>query len=285
MDNFKLQLNNLISILYKSLDSYNQIEELSRNEFKLIVKSSFIKQLEILHLLSTENKDRSKILFIPLLRGSCEDLIALKYIKHIFGLKSNRLVRLQVTLGINKSLSQQKLFFNKYRPNQIVLTEAENVLTQKAKKEYEELLKSKGITGKKLPSTEIMAKEIELTDLYEFIFRGTSDFVHFNNGILARMAWKNKLGNFHISINNFNEYYSSFSYFYSAFVFSFFCETFKSEVRLSTSDWEIIKKMKTLIESEAFWPEIVTFEEMNIRRPQQISRILTESLQKLERGN
>ncbi|MFZ4671942.1 MAG: DUF5677 domain-containing protein [Flavobacterium sp.] len=283
MKNFQLRLKTLVVQLHKSADSYNRLETSTKKEFKLIVKSSFIKQLETLNALVTESTEKSKFLFIPLLRGSCEDLIALNYIKQIFGRKSNRLVKLQITLGVNKSLTNQKVFFAKYRQNQRVLTEDDILEIDRVKNEFKLLLQSKGINGNKLPSTEVMSKQIGMDDYYEFVFRGTSDFVHFNNGILARMAWSYKSGGMHLSTNNFNDYYSQFSYFYSAFVFVKFCELFKKEIELTKSDLVIISKMNNLILTEHFWPELVTFEEMNIRRPQQITRILSESFSRLSR--
>ena len=109
-----------------------------------------------------------------------------------------------------------------------------------------------------------MAKKVGLSDLYEFLYAATSEVVHFNVRIALRSGWGAQKGEFSFSPSNFSMYYQHFARTYSAYLLLRFCRTFRSALTLSSAFMNAIDSVEVVLESEIRWPEIVTFEEMNV---------------------
>lgn len=111
-----------------------------------------------------------------------------------------------------------------------------------------------------------MARTIGFSEFYEFMYRACSSFVHFKPGILLRTVWYDNQNVGNISISNFNRYYWDFSSFYGVYQFLVLYKEFKSIIDINnilTSEIDILKES---FKSRHF-PEVITFEELNITRP------------------
>ena len=114
-----------------------------------------------------------------------------------------------------------------------------------------------------------MAIDSKLKVLYDFLYHATSRTVHFSPNVLLRMGWFNKNdGPILFSIRNFTEYYSFFSKYYGTYLFIQFAKSLKKELKLDNEVYSLIKELEKVLHSMGEAPEIVTFEEMNFKRPE-----------------
>jgi len=72
-----------------------------------------------------------------------------------------------------------------------------------------------------------------------------------------------------------------FNRFYISYLTIIFCKTFKEKLKLKGDIWIVIKKLEKELDTYLTWPEIVTFEEMNIKRPSEIFTLLRLSQKRL----
>src|SRR5690348_2019081 len=108
-----------------------------------------------------------------------------------------------------------------------------------------------------------MADKSGLSELYDYIYHATSIFVHFNPHVLLRMGWGD-LPEITFSTRHFNAYYRHFACFYGAYLFKELCAWMISIGLLDKAVETSLQKIVDLLGKETRWPEIVTFEEMNI---------------------
>lgn len=72
---------------------------------------------------------------------------------------------------------------------------------------------------------------------------------------------------FQFPISNFNEYYWDFSSFYGVYQLLLLYKEFKEIIDPKSIITEEINKLKMTFKHRAHYPEIVTYEELNIDRP------------------
>ena len=121
-----------------------------------------------------------------------------------------------------------------------------------------------------------MATDAALVELYEYLYSATSDMVHFSPHNLLRSGWSKKETPYHhFDIQNFHKYYNLFNHFYGSYLFVLFSKTFKKELWIKKTANTIIKKIEEDILGIARWPELVTFEEMNVPNVEAIRLVNT----------
>jgi hypothetical protein len=74
---------------------------------------------------------------------------------------------------------------------------------------------------------------------------------------------------------NFYKYYEQFNKFYAAYLFIEFAKSFKEELSFSSSISISIKKLRSHFTKQSFYPELVTFEELNKKRPSDFWKMFT----------
>lgn len=117
------------------------------------------------------------------------------------------------------------------------------------------------------PSVESMTINGGLKPLYNFLYHATSRTVHFSPNVLLRTGWFKEGEPIEFSTKNFRNYYSIFNLYYGTYLFTQFAKIFKKELGLDKTVVKKISGLEDLLKSVDRVPEIVTFEEMNIRRP------------------
>lgn len=251
-------INELIAALSKSSIGEQDL-------FNKTVKATLVKSYEFNCTLS-KYTDENTFLMVSSLRDICEDYIVLRYVSNEHNKVKDQVIDLMMHMDIFASSIVQWKFFEKYHPNQILLYEAD---FPKKEEEYKSKLRnivnSQGkMSGKKsLPSVRFMANKSGLSELYDYIYHATSIFVHFNPHVLLRMGWGN-LPEITFSTRHFNAYYRHFACFYGAYLFKELCAWMISIDLLDKAVETDLQKIVDLLEQETRWPEIVTFEEMNI---------------------
>jgi hypothetical protein len=106
-----------------------------------------------------------------------------------------------------------------------------------------------------------------LSVLYDYIYRLTSGTVHFSVQALMRAGWGPTKEQFTFSTNNFHCYYLSFAQVYGAFLYCLYFECFGKVLRPSKRVLKNIGKIREAVLLQSRWPEMVTFEEMNVNLP------------------
>lgn len=231
--------------------------------FLNVLKGCFIKSFEYATLCRGGLMEGSFFFLAPVLRGICEDYIILRFLQ----IKKNEEERDKILLNKAKSLifesvKKQCKFFEKKRPFQPVVKAIPEFFSLKVN----------------LPPTGNMAREVGLNDLYDFMFAVTSDVVHFNPRVIMRNAWGKDKHQFKHSTKNFDLYYKNFCCTYSSYLLCEFAKAFQSELKLSRNYLAHISELEKDLNEQLRWPEAVTFEEMNLKKPNDIMRILLKSI-------
>jgi uncharacterized protein DUF5677 len=191
-----------------------------------------------------------------------------------------------VLLDICDGLALQVEFFGAYRPDQPILCPPRQMRAQNnARNQLEELKakykwKSRGM----LPSVAYMARASGLSALYKYLYAATSKWVHFNPGILSRMGWGPESSTgapFRFSTKNFSLYYIEFNRFYGALLLTEFVDKLHNALNLPPEVDAYIHELRIYTEEYVRWPEVVTYEEMNVRPPSQLNRLLSSSAYRL----
>lgn len=270
--------------LFEKIKEYNSHPTPTDNlkeTYLCVIKASFVKCLEYNYFIQKDNISENSFFCAPFLRGICEDLIVLKYIRKYFNTDKDELISVYMQYLIETSVEAQTAYFDKIVPDQISpRKEKEKLKINELEDRLKKIMHKNGLNKDRIfPSVEHMAIDGKLKQLYDFFYHATSRMVHFSPNILLRMGWYNrdkegKLGETIFSSFNFHLYYEQFNKFYAALLFVEYSMTFKTELGLDHSFMTIVKKIKKSFSEDSFYPELVTFEELNIKRPSDFLRIM-----------
>jgi len=177
-----------------------------------------------------------------------------------------------------EGLAAQEEYFSEERPWQpIVLNKASAEVLDK---QLRTISMSLGWTGRSAwPSVSFMAKQSSLTSIYNFFYSATSKWVHFSPHILTRMGWggseeDNSLDTeWHFAKSNFAGYYAEFNRVYSAQLFARLLKG-PANTLLDTQTEKAVNDLMEVIQSQLRWPELVTYEELNLEGPSTALRIV-----------
>ncbi|MCO5240539.1 MAG: DUF5677 domain-containing protein [Chitinophagaceae bacterium] len=204
---------------------------------------------------------------LPTLRGICEEYIVEKFIFSHFPENSDEVIHLRHYYDhLNSSVVQWK-YFEANRPDQLLYYQ-----DSFSTKMEETKIRLKAIVKAKLPkvplkgvfpSVHFMSKEAGELELYNYLYHASSSFVHFSPNNLLRMGWGD-LPDINFSTANFKLYYRDFSLFYGLLLLSKLCKWQKAHGFLPGFDENFIKVMASILDRAERWPELVTFEEMNV---------------------
>ncbi len=253
--------------------------------FTCILRAAFAKNYEFNCICNSLTDQKDAYFLMASLRGICEDLIAIKYLKDKIHIDRDELLSLMVQKGTLEGIVIQREFFRENKPEQIIVdvTEAETEIEAISEKIKNIFIKN-GLKGDKdFPTISHMATDSKLIKLYNYLYYATSKLVHFEPGLLLRLGWAENMisRKFRFSTKNFNKYYYDFCSYYSAFLFIQFYKVFKRDLQLETLFKKDIKLLQTILNDTVRMPEIITFEELNIKPPSDIIRLLTKSAQRL----
>jgi len=279
----KLPFEIYLEVEKKCVDLYSADGQLSLPIQAL--RASFIKCLHFnISICERESKD-NLMFFMPMLRGICEDIIYHNYIFNILqdDDKLNFIAAYQI-IDLEKSVSSQEEFFTVIRPIQPIITKSilrELIISENSvANSIMEDLKAKYGWKKKPPSVYQLAEIGNISEIYKYLYAATSRLVHFNPQSLFQMIWgefenseKKKIKSMKISIENYKKYYNQFCVFYGYYLLKLFVEKLGDILRI-----DIKIELDSLEEcfKQNRWPEIITFEELNIPIEYGISKFKIE---------
>lgn len=243
--------------------------------FGALIRASLSKSYEFCLEAHKPSKRDSAFFLAASLRSICEDLIILAYMTRMKRDDRERLTTLLMQHELAARLKSQSTFFKVARPDQPILS-PDHLRGMKSIELIENDIRSIWIANgwprlnkAWMPSTRQIAEKYHLnllTTLYEYIFRLTSATVHFNPQSLLRSGWGTETKT-NFSPRNFNGYYEAYIRTYSTLLFCFYFELFGRFIRADADTKRIVTDMRELLLSEARWPEMVTYEEMNLSPP------------------
>jgi hypothetical protein len=120
--------------------------------------------------------------------------------------------------------------------------------------------------------------------MYDDFYRITSDIVHFSPRVAMRSGWGPNPRDAKFATKNFARYYLNFAQCYSVYLFALLCKTFRRDLSLDSDFTDQIKQLEQLLDEQLRWPEAVTFEEMNVRGPDNIVRFFMRTFHEQEIG-
>ena len=261
---FYENLQSIFSKLSTLIESFSKTTCGGTNTFEQAIKAAFVKAYEF-NTQAIDIDDKNIYFVLSTLRGICEDYIVLKFIFDKLNADKDEIVILKLSEELFKSALVQWKFFEKNHPNQFLYYQSDfQDKANDCRSKLRSLITKNGINCKdSLPTVRDMAKHSDLLELYEYLYHATSSLVHFNPRILLRMGWGN-LPDIQFSTKNFNDYYKDFAHFYGTFLFSTFGKWLLNINLLDSSAKTELQKFDDLLNAEDRWPELVTFEEMNI---------------------
>ena len=243
--------------------------------FSLCVKASFVKAYDFTSEVFRSEDMPNAFFLLPSLRSICEDLIVLGFLRSIPNPERNELLTILMFHEVRTKIRSQSHFFEFTRPFQPVLSPTENSSISDLESKSRSFWKANGWPnmqrGVNPQIRQIAEKQGQflLAALYDYLYRLTSGMVHFNPQILLRLGWHETSQNVRFSAEHFKEYYSDMCRIYGCYLFCLYFEIFRKNLRPSHDNMEAIENIRFQLSFESRWPEMVTFEEMNIRPPKQ----------------
>ena len=245
-----------------------------QNVFMACLVSSFVKSFEFVELTSRSDDD-SALFLTASLRSIAEEIILLN---HLSGFNHDTrefvLIRL-MELEVTQNARYQNRFFRTFRPFQPVMPERIND-EERLKKELTDFWQQNGwpnfqprTSTATPPTSEIAAKSKPrlLEVVYDFIYRLSSNSVHFRPGVLLRMGWGPDMSHMTFSPKHLSHYYLTMCQVYGCYLLCLYFELFDRILKPTQGESEAVVELRRYLLWIVRWPEMVTFEEMNHPAP------------------
>ncbi|SRR5258708_5882935 len=240
--------------------------EMHEGTFDMAATAALIKAYEFCKQAAGSDKDQSFFLLASL-RGICEDYIVLKFIQEQAEDVKNDVIRSRMSEEAHESSIAQWKFFKENRPGQrLYYKDSFDQDLEQVRADLRKLLKEHPVKNKaSMPSVYYMADKVGMLPLYRYVYHATSQFVHFSPRLLLRMGWEGP-PRFTIATANFGDYYHHFSVFYGTFLLIAIFEWLSSvnSPAVIEKNPSALTLLKDYLHNTSRWPELVTFEEMNI---------------------
>lgn len=284
----KPKVNSKDAFTLKLLTMYGQLKPFyektrhgkaeARSIFLNCIRASFAKAYEFNTLINNSDGDVSSFFLTPALRSICEDLILLRYASCLSEKNRNELMLLLMSHEVQSNLKVQHEFFSNNRPFQSVLkpgkdykADIDNII-----RNLQQFWKKRGwrLNGNStMPQIRQLAEKRRIESLYDFMYRLTCDVVHFNPQVLFRSGWGD-LPEEAFSTKNFEAYYRAFATIYGSYLFCIYFELLGKHLNPGKRVKKIVQRIRDIVNAQNRWPELITYEEMNISRPRTESPIL-----------
>ena len=233
----------------------------------------------------TSRQDPAAAFFIvPALRAVTEDLILFRFL-HKAGTPDERdtVIRNLMLIDVHEKIDYQTRFFSKFRPFQPVLSPAIDSDREIAelKAPLADFWRGHGWPGFNIKTTMPPIRELaEKSDpgllevVYDFIYRLVSAEVHSTPRTLLRLGWGTSRAvgaaplEAEFSTRHLGPHYLAIAQVYSTYILCLWFEFFEDQFDASEDDLLAISDLRDYLLSRARWPEMVTFEEMNVTVPE-----------------
>lgn len=239
-----IELQKYFTQLSELKEPYIKLRFNNNTAFKSCLVASFSKAIALGDSLFKTTDEEDAYFKTASLRGICEEIIVMLYIDTILKPDQNKIILHLLSINLAKDLKSQEDFFKINHSMQPVLTSSLYSDIQTPQNAIATILTQKSINGNKLPPVEQMAQKVGLSELYSYMYRASSNFVHFNPGHLIRMGWGETMKEATFKPSHFYKYYLMFNRFYISYLTIIFCKTFKEKLKLKGEIWIVIKKLE-----------------------------------------
>jgi len=277
---------------YKSLKP--MIEKLRTQKFNhratysLCLRATFIKAFDYNYSLNCRRSTLPAFFTIPPLRGICEDIIYFRCLASWKVRERDSILRTLMLTNVFSNLKCQTKFFKTNRLFQDVLPITPNQrrrlkrLGAKAVRLWQRHGFNNVSSYTFSPSTRSLARQANLLPLYDYLYHAASEFVHFNPRELLRSGWGDMKGGqmleVRFSSENFSLYYREFAVVYGSYLLCLFVKLLARNLRIPKDVLRIVERIDAVLMAIMRWPELVTYEEMNVRPPGVIHRIFKRAM-------
>lgn len=243
---------------------------------KNFIKASFIKAYEFAQFAHGRLNHDFAFHCLGGLRSICEDLIILKFVEGLESKDQETALIGTMEQSVDDSIHRQVPFFATFRIGQPILNiSVDSKTLAKRKSDFIRLWQINGWPKKKdakWPPTSQIAHKVgpgTIDVMYDYIYRLTSDVVHFSPRALLRTGWGEDAGtkNFEISTANLGPYYTRFCRVYGIFLLTVYFEFFGDMLGMDDTVALHVRRLRYSLIMQNRWPEMITFEEMNIPLP------------------
>ena len=266
------KLSEVISPLKPFVERTSVVRSPTKNIFSSCLKASFVSTFEFVDIASKEESG-SAFFLTPALRRPTEDIIYFRFLSRYPHEIREKILRDMMALEVMRNLKRQDSFFSRFRPFQIVIKKQETDI-DKIEDNVRLFWKNNGwprLKNRVSPPIEQIAMKSDpglLDIVYNFIYRLTSGTVHFSPQILLRSGWGDRsMKKIKVSLKNMDLYYTSLNQIYGSFLLCLYFEFFGRFLRPHQEEKMMVKELREHLQGRFRWPEMVTFEEMNIDVP------------------
>lgn len=229
---------------------------------------------------STTTDEVEPFWMVATLRGVVEEIIVLSALATLPREDRNELLELWQRVTVSEGLEKQAAFFASPERLQSVLTPDSNSATELAlnRQRMKEIWMDHGFDPgpKGQGNVRSMAEKGQMLELYDFFYNLASRLVHFNPAVLLRMGWGD-IEEDRISTtfraSNFGQYYADIATGYSSFLLAEFIERLGATLELGSDFDELASAIRKEL-STLRLPELITFEEMNMKPPGPLLRVM-----------
>lgn len=200
--------------------------------FSLCVKSSAAKCYEFNLSIRHSAKTKSAFFAMSSLRGICEDLIVLRFVRSLPPKDRQELLDALSGNELGTRIKLQEAFFRSFRPQQPVLR-INNL--------------DSGIAASEAAALAVWNRQ---------------------GWPLLRSGWGPSPKDFVFSAKHFHGYFEQYCSLYGAFLFCLYFEFFGSVLKPGVKPRAIVSEIRQHVLMTPRWPEMVTFEEMNQKPPE-----------------
>ena len=245
--------------------------------------SSFVKAFEFADLASKQ-KPKTAFFIVPALRSIAEDIIYFRFLSPFPDEIRERVVTDMQLFELSKRSQKQNAFFETFRSLQPVLPPA-NFNEEEIKGRLRLFWRENGwpnLQSKGMPPVREIAEKSDqglLEVVYDFLYRLTSSMVHFDPQILLRAGWgKIPEGPIIFSCAHMGPYYLAASRIYGSFLLCLYFEFFGQFLTPGKEEERAVAEIRRYLLLVCRWPEMVTFEEMNLPVPLTRSNIILRAM-------
>src|SRR5438552_72366 len=125
----KAPTTTILGDLEASILAKSQYHLFREGVFRGVLKASFVKSFDFARYCNTipiDQADEGSFFISSALRGICEDVIALKFLRRLNRKQRDEVVSIAMLMAVRRAMAAQAAFFKKLRPFQPVLQEKTN---------------------------------------------------------------------------------------------------------------------------------------------------------------
>ena len=273
-----VEIADILERLQPFMERTATVEHPVKNLFSYCLSSSVVRAFDFLILESSIDPQRSYFL-VPFLRSITEDVILLRFLLSTSHEEREVYIGSVMNSTAVKHIDIQLKFFRTFRPFQSIFAYGEDAkdVDKRSRDNIVSFWQRNGFPKFKgrahmPPVGQIAEKSGEdiLNIVYEYMYRLTSTTVHFSPKSLLRLGWGPRIDMDTVTFDtkNLSPYFRAVNRIYGSYLLCLYFELFRDYLRRDQDAQGAVDELRNRIVRVFRWPEIVTFEEMNVPIPE-----------------